>query len=263
MPLFGLQPIIARDRVRYVGEPVAIVLATDPSVAESAAEQVYLDIDELDPVLDSEEALAGDILIHSRRNQRHPRLGDRRRRHGGDLRRGRRRRLGALPRASPRRHAARDARPGRRGRGRRPAHRLGPRQGEALQPHCGCVGPRARARARPVHRARRRRSIRRPRRALSGGLPDPLGRDEARPAREVDRGPGRVADRPQPLAGADDRPRGRGRRRRPAACLPRPEPLQHGRVYAHERRSSRRCCARCRSTARTAGGGFQVERSEC
>ncbi len=65
VPLFGLQPIIARDRVRYVGEPVAIVIATDPSVAESAAEQVYLDIDELDPVLDAEEALAGDILIHA------------------------------------------------------------------------------------------------------------------------------------------------------------------------------------------------------
>ena len=65
MPLFGLQPIIARDRVRYVGEPVAIVIADRSSVAESAAEQVYLDIDELDPVLDSEDALAGDILIHT------------------------------------------------------------------------------------------------------------------------------------------------------------------------------------------------------
>ncbi len=65
VPLFGLQPIIACDRMRYVGEPVAIVLATDPSVAESAAEQVYLDIEELDPVLDSEDALAGEVLIHS------------------------------------------------------------------------------------------------------------------------------------------------------------------------------------------------------
>ncbi len=65
VPLFGLQPVIACERVRYVGEPVAIVLATDPSVAESAAEQVLLDIDELDPVLDSEAALAGGILIHS------------------------------------------------------------------------------------------------------------------------------------------------------------------------------------------------------
>jgi len=65
VPLFGLQPIIARDRVRYVGEPVAIVVATDPSVAESAAEQVYLDIEELDPVLDSEDALADDVVIHT------------------------------------------------------------------------------------------------------------------------------------------------------------------------------------------------------
>ncbi len=64
VPLFGLQPIIARDRVRYVGEPVAIIVATDQSVAESAAEQVYLDIEELDPVLDSEDALAGEVLIH-------------------------------------------------------------------------------------------------------------------------------------------------------------------------------------------------------
>ena len=65
MPLFGLQPIIARDRVRYVGQPVAIVIAADPSVAESAAEQVYLEIDELDPVLDAEDALAGEVVIHT------------------------------------------------------------------------------------------------------------------------------------------------------------------------------------------------------
>jgi carbon-monoxide dehydrogenase large subunit len=65
VPLFGLQPIIASDRVRYVGEPVAIVIATDPSIAESAAEQVYLDIEELDPVLDSEDALAGETVIHA------------------------------------------------------------------------------------------------------------------------------------------------------------------------------------------------------
>jgi CO/xanthine dehydrogenase Mo-binding subunit len=65
VPLFGLQPIIAGDRVRYVGEPVAIVLATDQSVAESAAEQVYLDIEELDPVLDSEDALADEVVIHT------------------------------------------------------------------------------------------------------------------------------------------------------------------------------------------------------
>ena len=51
--------------MRYVGEPVAIVVADDPSVAESAAEQVYIDIEELDPVLDSEDALAGEVVIHA------------------------------------------------------------------------------------------------------------------------------------------------------------------------------------------------------
>ena len=64
VPLFGLQPIIARDRVRYVGEPVAIVVATDPSTAETAAELIVVDIDELDPVLDSEDALADEIVLH-------------------------------------------------------------------------------------------------------------------------------------------------------------------------------------------------------
>jgi len=34
------QPILARDRVRYVGEPVAAVFAADPYVAEDAADLV-------------------------------------------------------------------------------------------------------------------------------------------------------------------------------------------------------------------------------
>jgi aerobic carbon-monoxide dehydrogenase large subunit len=36
------QPLLARDRVRYVGEPVAAVFATDPDLAEDAAELVLL-----------------------------------------------------------------------------------------------------------------------------------------------------------------------------------------------------------------------------
>ena len=47
-----LQAPLARDTVRYVGEPVAVVVATDPYVAEDAAELVVVDLDELDPVLD-------------------------------------------------------------------------------------------------------------------------------------------------------------------------------------------------------------------
>lgn len=48
------QPILARERVRYVGEPVAIVFAEDPYFAEDAAETVFLDVEEdSGPILDA------------------------------------------------------------------------------------------------------------------------------------------------------------------------------------------------------------------
>lgn len=40
-----LQPIIAHDRVRFVGEPMAVVVARDRYVAEDAADLVFADID--------------------------------------------------------------------------------------------------------------------------------------------------------------------------------------------------------------------------
>lgn len=40
-----LQPLLARDMVRYVGEPVAVVVAEDPWLAEDAADLVELDLD--------------------------------------------------------------------------------------------------------------------------------------------------------------------------------------------------------------------------
>ena len=46
------QPVLAGERVRYVGEPVAVVVADDPYVAEDAAERVLVDIDPLPPVLE-------------------------------------------------------------------------------------------------------------------------------------------------------------------------------------------------------------------
>lgn len=45
------QPLLARSRVRYVGEPVAVVFAEDAYQAEDAAEQVILDIEALSPIL--------------------------------------------------------------------------------------------------------------------------------------------------------------------------------------------------------------------
>src|SRR5262245_22131434 len=41
------QPVIAVDKVRYVGEPVAIVLAEDAGCAEDALEHVMVDIEPL------------------------------------------------------------------------------------------------------------------------------------------------------------------------------------------------------------------------
>ncbi|MGP3962181.1 xanthine dehydrogenase family protein molybdopterin-binding subunit [Nonomuraea sp. 3N208] len=52
-----LQPVLAREKVRYVGEPVAAVVAEDPYVAEDAAELVEVSYDDLDAVLDGETAL--------------------------------------------------------------------------------------------------------------------------------------------------------------------------------------------------------------
>jgi carbon-monoxide dehydrogenase large subunit len=54
------QPILARERVRYVGEPVAAVFATDPYLAEDAADLVALEIEEL-PVLIAADAPAGEF----------------------------------------------------------------------------------------------------------------------------------------------------------------------------------------------------------
>jgi carbon-monoxide dehydrogenase large subunit len=50
------QPILARDRVRYVGEPVAVVFATDPYIAEDAADLVAVEIDDLPEVMSADAA---------------------------------------------------------------------------------------------------------------------------------------------------------------------------------------------------------------
>jgi aerobic carbon-monoxide dehydrogenase large subunit len=47
------QTVLATDRVRYVGDPVAAVFAADPYVAEDAADLIVLDIEELPALLDA------------------------------------------------------------------------------------------------------------------------------------------------------------------------------------------------------------------
>ncbi|MFN4281347.1 MAG: xanthine dehydrogenase family protein molybdopterin-binding subunit [Alphaproteobacteria bacterium] len=47
------QPVLAKDRVRYVGEPVAVVFAENEYLAEDAADLVEIEIEELPPLLDA------------------------------------------------------------------------------------------------------------------------------------------------------------------------------------------------------------------
>lgn len=60
-----LQPILAHDKVRYVGEPVAVVVASDRYRAEDAAELVFVDIETLEPAV---SALAESVDIHEEGN---------------------------------------------------------------------------------------------------------------------------------------------------------------------------------------------------
>jgi CO/xanthine dehydrogenase Mo-binding subunit len=52
-----LQPPLARERVRYVGEPVAVIVATDRACAVDARELMQIDYDVLPAVVDAEEAI--------------------------------------------------------------------------------------------------------------------------------------------------------------------------------------------------------------
>jgi carbon-monoxide dehydrogenase large subunit len=58
-------PILATDVVRFVGEPVAVVLAPTAALAEDALDTVVVDIEATEPVLDADSAVAeGSPLVH-------------------------------------------------------------------------------------------------------------------------------------------------------------------------------------------------------
>jgi aerobic carbon-monoxide dehydrogenase large subunit len=57
------QPIIAADYVRYVGEPVAVVLAASAELAEDAAQEITVEIDALTPCVDWQASMAGTPLL--------------------------------------------------------------------------------------------------------------------------------------------------------------------------------------------------------
>ena len=115
-----LQPVIAKDKVRYVGEPIAVVVAETQALAEDALAAIDVDIERL-PALPDRHAAASDQVaaVRTDRQQSCGAL------HGGvrrcrcGLRQCRVHAARELSLPSPDRIAARDPRPDRRmGRGR-------------------------------------------------------------------------------------------------------------------------------------------------
>jgi len=69
------QPVLAWERVRFQGEPVAVVAADHPETARLALEKISVEYEVLDPLVDAEEAikedapklhLSGNVLRHVR-----------------------------------------------------------------------------------------------------------------------------------------------------------------------------------------------------
>src|SRR4029078_2711591 len=57
------RPIFARDRVRFVGDVIAAVVAESQAQADDAAQEVFTDIDPLPVVLSAAEGLAPDAPL--------------------------------------------------------------------------------------------------------------------------------------------------------------------------------------------------------
>ena len=56
-------PALAVDRVRFVGEPIAAVVATDPYVARDALDLIEVEYDELPAVVDLDAAIESDSTV--------------------------------------------------------------------------------------------------------------------------------------------------------------------------------------------------------
>ncbi len=64
-PVYRDQPILAIDKVRYVGEPVAAVAATDLDAAAEAIERIEVEFEEIPAVFSVDDALSSDApLVH-------------------------------------------------------------------------------------------------------------------------------------------------------------------------------------------------------
>ena len=240
------QPVIAHDKVRYVGEPIAVVLATSVAAGEDALEAIALEIEALPAVADRATAAKNRSLLFDATGTNcslvfHARKGDA---DAAFRDAPYTRRESSAHRTPLRPHHGAARRDGAVGRRCGEAHGVGRRQGTVLQsPHPGEADRPAGIRNRD-DRKRRRRRLRRARRVLSGGLPDPVRGATRQSSGEMDRGPPREPDGDEPRARGRGRSgdRLRARWHHPGAARRRPQ--RHGRLHAHQRRGR---CAQCRA----------------
>ena len=65
------QPVIARDKVRYVGEPIAVVVADSAALAEDALDAIVLDIEALPAVADRATSRKNESLLFEATGRNH------------------------------------------------------------------------------------------------------------------------------------------------------------------------------------------------
>ena len=202
-------PMLAAERVRHAGEPVAMVVADSPHAAEDATELIVVDYEPDDAVGSIEAALEDDApRVHDQLDSNvlldvpfaeDPEMDDVLAQSGA-------RRRGGVRLRPPDRGAARGPRLPRRVGARRPARRPAHLDaGPAPRPHHRGRDPRPRRAPRAGRRARRRRRLR----------PEVRGRA---------RGGARVRRRPRRRRAGEV---GRGSRREPAGRLPGPRAALH------------------------------------
>ncbi len=57
------QPVLAKDSVLYVGQPIAVVIGSSKYEAEDKLDEVEVDYEPLNPIMDPEKAIGGEPLI--------------------------------------------------------------------------------------------------------------------------------------------------------------------------------------------------------
>ncbi len=66
------QPALARTKVRYVGEPIAVVVAESQAIGEDALDAIAVDIEPLPAIVDRDDAVAGDVLLFEENGSNQP-----------------------------------------------------------------------------------------------------------------------------------------------------------------------------------------------